>query len=299
MLRRQSKNPQAMNHALLQFVTQHPQLLVLTGAGCSLASGIPTYRDKAGNWRRTTPIQHQDFVNQLASRQRYWARSFAGWPRFADALPNAAHQALVKLEQLGHVSQLVTQNIDGLHQRAGQQRVLELHGSLAEVICLKCASLSSRFELQARLARLNPQLSERGEPVPDGDADVPDSLVANVKVPDCERCGGILKPQVVFFGGSVSPIVAAQVSESVARSDGVLVVGSSLQVFSGYRIVRRAHELGKAIACINPGATRADPLYTLKSSGDCGEELAALSLALKADDRKPAPGKSLQQSSAV
>jgi NAD-dependent SIR2 family protein deacetylase len=274
---------------LLQFVANHPRLLVLTGAGCSLASGIPTYRDAAGEWRRNAPIQHRDFVTRPDCRRRYWARSFAGWPAVASARPNAAHRALAALEQAGHVQLLVTQNVDRLHQRAGQQRIIDLHGALAEVLCLQCGDISSRESLQGRLAQLNPHLQEEGHLAPDGDADVSDVLVEQVVVPDCEHCGGILKPHVVFFGDGVPRQRVEAIVDELEGCDGLLVVGSSLMVFSGYRFVRHAHRLGIPVACINPGLTRADEMFTLKVAEDCGMVLQQLLAKLRVPDRIPAP----------
>ena len=265
---------------LLQFVAKHPRLLVLTGAGCSLASGIPTYRDHAGVWQRNTPIQHRDFLSRPASRQRYWARSFAGWPAVAAARPNHAHRALAALEQQGLIDLVVTQNVDRLHQRAGQRRVIDLHGALDEVVCLDCGGISPRSHMQLRLAACNPYLVTRGELAPDGDADVPDEWVSRVVVPPCERCGGVLKPNVVFFGDAVDRSLVQGIFASLEQAQGLLVVGSSLMVFSGFRFVRHAHQQGIPVACINPGLTRADDLFDLKVAADCGDTLTQLALRL-------------------
>jgi len=267
--------------ALPDFVLKHPRLLVLTGAGLSQPSGIPVYRDSAGTWLRSAPIQHADFVNKPASRQRYWARSLVGWPRMAQAVPNAGHLALVRMEKAGQVSQLITQNVDGLHQRAGHRNVIDLHGNLERVHCLQCALVLPRAQMQEWLRAANPALhSPLAQMRPDGDADLPDTLLEDVQVPDCPSCGGILKPDVVFFGGSIARERMERVNQAAQQCDAVLVVGSSLTVFSGFRICRDAHALGKPVAALNQGVTRADALLSLKVEEDCAQALAQLASAL-------------------
>ncbi|MBT8146086.1 MAG: NAD-dependent protein deacetylase [Gammaproteobacteria bacterium] len=264
---------------LTDFIETHPRLLVLTGAGCSAASGIPTYRDNKGDWQRSNPITHQDFISRVASRQRYWARSFVGWPPVRDAQPNSAHQALAELEEKGVVGLLVTQNVDRLHQKAGHAQVIDLHGRLDQVVCLSCDHIISRQEMQQQLTASNPQLAETPASwtlAPDGDADVADSLVERLQVPACRFCGGLLKPNVVFFGDSVKRDLVAHIADQLEASDGLLVVGSSLMVFSGYRFCRHAAQHNKPIACINAGKTRADELFQLKLEMDCGEALSTL-----------------------
>ncbi|MEZ5488713.1 MAG: NAD-dependent protein deacetylase [Gammaproteobacteria bacterium] len=272
-----------MINRLMDFIHDHPRLLVLTGAGCSVNSGIPAYRDGRGNWQRSDPIKHQEFISCLASRKRYWARSYVGWPPVKNALPNAAHRSLANLESLGRIDLLVTQNVDRLHQRAGQRHVIDLHGRLDQVVCLECRHVSHRDEVQQQLEALNPHLGAT-EPAaslaPDGDADVADSLVEKLSVPLCRYCGGLLKPNVVFFGDSVDRSLVEFIFERLENSDGLMVVGSSLMVFSGYRFCRHAARHNKPIACINAGQTRADDLFTLKLEQDCGEVLQALSQAL-------------------
>jgi len=261
---------------LNEFLRDKTRLVVLTGAGCSAASGIPTYRDHQGNWQHKRPIQHQEFVRLASSRQRYWARSYGGWPPVRDASPNTAHRALAALEARGQVALLVTQNVDRLHQKAGHRRVVDLHGRLDQVICLSCDRVVARNDLQQRLAELNPQLAaakKGGSLAPDGDADVADELVARMRIPDCQFCGGILKPRVVFFGDSVDRGLVAQVFDELDGCDGMLVVGSSLMIYSGYRFCRYAAARSKPIACINVGRTRADDLLQLKLAKDCGEVL--------------------------
>lgn len=264
---------------LADLVQANPRLLVITGAGCSVASGIPSYRDAEGNWRHGKPIQHQEFVDRHAVRQRYWARSYIGWPPVANAQPNAAHLALVELEARHKVCGLITQNVDRLHQKAGQRRVIDLHGRLDQVVCLSCGQASPRQRMQERLARLNPHLASaagRWVLAPDGDADVEPPMVDRMAVPPCEECGGVLKPDVVFFGASVPPASVRASFELLQECDALLVVGSSLMVFSGYRFCREAARLGKPVACINAGRTRADDLFSIKLSMDCGAVLQAL-----------------------
>jgi len=271
--------------ALADFVRAHPRLFVLTGAGCSTASGIPDYRDGAGQWKRRQPVSHQDFLASAAVRQRYWGRSLLGWPTLGDASPNAAHTALAELETAGHVQQLLTQNVDGLHQKAGSRRVRELHGSIAEVICLDCGAVSSRRELQTRLAAANAWLLAeavaQAQRAPDGDADF-ETDFAGVVVPPCSLCGGMLKPHVVFFGDTVPKSMVDGVLAALAEADALLVAGSSLMVYSGYRFCLKAAELGKPIAAINLGLTRADELFTLKLEQACDRALPTLLEALAA-----------------
>lgn len=262
---------------LLDFVRVHPGLLVLTGAGISVPSGISTWRDDAGRWQRNAPIQHRDFLRSAHSRRRYWARSFVGWPLIEAAVPNVGHHALATLERSGHVMELVTQNIDGLHQRAGQQSVVELHGGLREVVCLDCGGRSPRSVLQERLSSLNPQLlAVSGQIAADGDADVAQEMVGQMQVPGCERCGGVLMPDVVFFGGSVPRERVAHVHGALERAAALLVVGTSLMVYSGFRFVRAAAEAGMPVAIVNRGRTRAEALATLRVRGDCAGALDAL-----------------------
>jgi NAD-dependent SIR2 family protein deacetylase len=255
---------------LQDFLARHPRLVLLTGAGVSAGSGIPTYRDGEGKWKQSDPIQHRDFIEQSAARKRYWARSMVGWPKVSMATPNKAHLALAKLEASGHVELLITQNVDCLHQRAGSQNVVDLHGRLNEVKCLDCSAVYERDLIQIQLQRNNPALfTLTAEILPDGDADLADHHIDNVKVPICERCSGTLMPNVVFFGGTVPKARVKQCMDSVERADALVSIGSSLQVFSGYRFCRKAHELGKPVVLINPGITRADPIASLKLTSPC------------------------------
>lgn len=251
---------------------------MITGAGCSAASGIPTYRDAEGIWQRTTPIQHQDFVSSAAARQRYWARSLAGWPAVAAAEPNDIHNSIRELEDRGLCSLLVTQNVDRLHQRAGHQNVIDLHGRLDRVICLDCHHELARSDMQTQLTMLNDGLHSQARRIaPDGDADVADEIINSFQVPPCDHCGGVLKPDVVFYGGSVPKQQVDTIFTEIDKASGVLVVGSSLMVFSSYRFCRHAARQGKPLAIVNAGTTRADDLATLKLN-DKGEALLSSAL---------------------
>ena len=263
--------------SLAEFIALHPRLLVITGAGCSAPSGIPTYRNDSGEWQRNQPIQHADFINLAASRRRYWARSLAGWPMVSLAQPNAAHQALAAMEARDQISMLVTQNVDRLHQQAGHQNVIDLHGRLDQVICLTCQQVIERDTMQQRLLLINGISAPVAlEHAPDGDAEVEEQLTRELKVPDCERCGGLLKPNVVFFGGAVPKTTVENIFSQLDQADGLLIVGSSLTVFSGFRFCHHAYRNGLPIAAINQGKTRADGLFSIKLEADCVATLAAL-----------------------
>lgn len=267
--------------ALARFVRAHPRLLVLTGAGVSTASGIPDYRDAEGQWKRTPPLSHQEFLRSDSARRRYWARSLIGWPRVAAARPNAAHRALARLESAGCVHTLLTQNVDGLHQRAGSGRVIELHGSLDRILCLDCGETLTRIAVQRMLEAQNPAfLSLPAGLAPDGDADLALADLDDFRVPECPRCGGLLKPDVVFFGASVPPARVEAALRALASADALLVVGSSLMVYSGYRFCLAAREMGKSIAAVNLGRTRADELLHLKVVAPCAVVLAGVARAL-------------------
>ncbi|MEQ8859477.1 MAG: NAD-dependent protein deacetylase [Pseudomonadales bacterium] len=267
---------------LLEHLDGVRRIAVITGAGCSTGSGIGDYRDRSGSWKRAPPVQMQDFVAHAATRRRYWARSMRGWPIMANAQPNAAHRALAELERAGLVAGLITQNVDGLHQRAGHRRVLELHGALATVVCLDCGAHGERRALQTRLERDNPFVLETSvRAAPDGDADLADGLdLSSFRTPDCERCGGVLKPDVVFYGDSVPRSRVADAYALVEEAEVLLVVGSSLMVFSSFRFCRRARELGKPLLAVNHGVTRADDWLAAKLDADCAETLPALAAAL-------------------
>ncbi|HEX5789203.1 MAG TPA: NAD-dependent protein deacetylase [Woeseiaceae bacterium] len=264
------------NHILelAGFLGDSATVAVLTGAGVSTASGIPGYRDQDGNWRHAKPVQFADFIARPAARQRYWARSYLGWRRFARAAPNAAHRALARLEAAGAVDTLVTQNVDGLHQLAGSRAVVDLHGRLDAVRCLECGLRVPRAAWQARLEGENAAFEAEVTRInPDGDVELGEGNHAGFVVPDCPACGGVVKPDVVFFGEAVPRERVGQAMGAVERAGALLVVGSSLMVWSGLRFVRRAAELGKPVAIVNRGRTRADELATLRIDAGCEEVL--------------------------
>jgi len=264
-----------MSVTLADFISRHRRLFVLAGAGLSTASGIPDYRDERGEWKHSKPMDFRDFVARHEARQRYWARSCIGWPRFQRARPNAAHHGLARLEALERVQVTVTQNVDGLERRAGCREVIQLHGSLDDVVCLDCEAESPREAMQHRLLAANPELALLSASArPDGDADLAfDS--ASIRVPECRACGGVLKPRVVFFGEAVPVARVAACYRALGDADAVLVLGSSLMVYSGFRFVREAVRVGLPVAAVNLGATRADDLLDLKLVEDCGSALAA------------------------
>jgi NAD-dependent SIR2 family protein deacetylase len=276
--------PQDAN-TLTEFLRAHPRLVVLTGAGISCASGIPTYRDQLGNWQHHAPILEQAFLRDAHTRRRYWARSFYGWPIIRDAQPNAAHRALAQLEQRGDIELLITQNVDGLHQRAGSRKVIDLHGRVDRVRCLQCAAEHSRDSVQVLLERHNHWPARPLDQArPDGDMAVPDALFQQLTLPRCQYCAGELKPDVVFYGGSVPPATVEACNDALAQCDALLAIGSSLMVFSGYRFCRRARQLEKPVAIINPGVTRADHLAQLRLHALAGPLLAQ---ALAQFDQEP------------
>ena len=311
--------------ALRDFLGRNPRVLALTGAGCSAPSGIPDYRDLRGAWKHSKPMSFAEFTGSAAARRRYWAGSLRGWPRVRDARPNPAHLALAALEAQGPLRFVVTQNVDGLHQRAGSRRVLDLHGRLDVVECLGCGARVGREDLQKLLEIWNPEFvdgsatggrANRGQDTPgrsrerldrswggpgtpgldqswggalsphpptpplggarpDGDAGVTAPL-EGFRMPDCRECGGILKPGVVFFGENVPRERVAAVYEALDAADALLVIGSSLMVWSGYRFVRAACERRLEVAALNLGRTRADAELSLKLEWDCAELLAGV-----------------------
>ena len=265
---------------LRRWIASHHRVFALTGAGCSTASGIPDYRDDQGEWKRRAPVMIQAFRTQHAVYRRYWARAYAGWPRFTAAAPNAAHRAFAGWEAAGSLVQLVTQNVDCLHQRAGSRAVIDLHGRLDVVVCLSCGNRTARAALQEAIAAANPVWRAEVTTAPDGDADIDAAVIESFAAPRCERCGGLLKPDVVFFGENVPRDRYAHACEALAGADALLVAGSSLMVYSGFRLVRLAHEAGLPIAIVNRGRTRGDDLAELKVEGDVGsmltEALAAI-----------------------
>ena len=263
---------------LTDFIDRHHRLLVLTGAGLSTASGIPAYRDAQGQWLRRDPILYHDFIASDIVQRRYWARSFLGWPSICNGKANAAHHALARLEQRDKLALLVTQNVDGLHAQAGSQALVEVHGSLWQVGCLGCHSRFPREAIQAQLLERNPDWRpEVLEIRPDGDAELDARAYPGFQPVDCPTCGGVLKPDVVFFGEAVPAERHLAINRALAECDALVVVGSSLVVMSGYRIVRQAHQRGLPIAAINNGRTRADDLLSFKVGGDCVDVLSRLS----------------------
>ncbi|HET8984432.1 MAG TPA: NAD-dependent protein deacetylase [Trueperaceae bacterium] len=251
--------------------------VVISGAGISTESGIPDYRGVDRTGPPPTPVTYQQFVRDARVRQRYWARSTLGWPAMRSRAPNAGHEAVARLEHARQVSGVITQNVDGLHRAAGSRAVVELHGSLAEVVCLNCGTRESRGALQARLESLNPGFAGRSVTIlPDGDAAIPDEWIAEFVVAACTVCGGVLKTDVVFFGENVPKERAAAAADMVAGASAVLVLGSSLEARSGLRLVLAAVQDGKPVAVVNRGPTRADDVATLRIEARLGEVLPAL-----------------------
>lgn len=262
---------------LAAFIREHPKALILTGAGVSTASGIPGYRDENGDWKSRQPIQGPAFRQDERTRKRYWSRSIIGWRHFSNAVPNEAHRALADLEQLGHVHHLVTQNVDGLHQQAGSRQVTDLHGRLDRVICLDCHKIIQRSELQLKLEARNPAFAGlQAVQAPDGDALLERVDLNQLELINCDECGGILKPDVVFYGDNVPTERVRFSLDKLSQSDALLVVGSSLMVYSGFRFCREALRLGLPIGAINLGRTRADDMLQIKISATCAVALPRL-----------------------
>ncbi len=255
-------------------------IAVLTGAGISTESGIPDYRGPETRRRARNPIQYREFLRSAEARRRYWARSMLGWPRLRCARPNQGHTSLAALERAGAIGGVITQNVDSLHGEAGSQELVELHGALRETICLACRRLYPRAALQEQLERQNPELlAQRVESAPDGDAELCDEHLVHFHVVDC-ACGGPLKPHVVFFGENVPP---ARVERAFTLADGgaaLLVVGSSLAVFSGLRFVHRAARRGQPIAIVSYGETRGDAFARVRIDSAAGPTLSTLTARL-------------------
>lgn len=274
-----SPRPSYDEAAALGLLRDH-RFVALTGAGLSTDSGIPDYRGP--NSPARMPMTYQEFASGPEARQRYWARSHIGWSRMRRAVPNAGHLALAELEQQGALTMLVTQNVDGLHEQAGSGRsraqMCALHGRIADVVCLSCRDRSSRRTLQDRLEGLNPAFSaEHAQAVvrPDGDVELADA--AGFAVPPCSTCGGVLKPDVVFFGENVPKERVQRCYDAVDAAEALLVAGSSLTVMSGFRFVRHAHKRGVPVVIVNRGETRGDPLATVKLDVGVTPFLAELS----------------------
>jgi len=272
--------PASIDERLGAWIASHRRVFALTGAGCSTASGIPDYRDDEGEWKRRPPVMILAFRNEDSIYRRYWARAYAGWPRLTGAAPNAAHRAFAAWETAGTLVQLVTQNVDRLHQRAGSRAVIDLHGRLDLVVCLSCGDRTSRAALQDVMAAANPAWHARAMTAPDGDADIDAGMIESFTPPRCAHCAGLLKPDVVFFGENVPRERYERACAALAGADALLVAGSSLMVYSGFRFVRLAHEAGVPIAIVNRGRTRGDELADLKIEGDVGTTLTAAVSAL-------------------
>ena len=252
------------------FLLGSSKWLVLTGAGVSSDSGIPTYRNRLGHWKRKQPVTHQEFIRSLACRQRFWARNVVGWRFIVNAQPNLAHYAISDLQKNGAVMGLVTQNVDGLHQLAGSQNVIDLHGRIDRVKCLSCGDGTPRSSLQSWFELQNPEfVHQAGQIAPDGDADADNLDFTLLRVPCCPKCQGILKPDVVFFGDAVPRKRLETAREMMELASGLLVIGSSLMTYSGYRFCLWANDQNKPIVLVNQGETRADHLATMKAPTTC------------------------------
>lgn len=252
-------------------------VLVLSGAGISTESGIPDYRGEGGSLARHTPMTYQDFTGGERARRRYWARSHLGWRTFGRARPNDGHRAVAAFGRAGLLTGVITQNVDGLHRAAGSDGVVELHGGLDRVVCLDCGDVSARRELARRLEEANPGFDPVPAAVnPDGDADLTDEQVADFHVVPCVVCGGVLKPDVVFFGETVPAERVERCRELVRGAASVLVLGSSLTVMSGLRFVRQAAQAGTPVVIVNRDATRGDTLAAARVALPLGKALTAV-----------------------
>lgn len=258
-----------------RFLSMSERLVVLTGAGISTESGIKDYRSEGVGLYATTesrPTNYADFLRSAAVRQRYWARNTTAWPFFSSFKPNSSHKALATLEHRGQLHWLVTQNVDSLHHKAGSRRLTELHGTVASVICLQCNRMSPRDEVQEMILRENPSWSAKPEGyAPDADVFIPQSEIDKFHTPACDHCGGILKPDVVFFGDTVPRQRVDDINLRLEEADALVVIGSSVETYSSLRHVRYCKELGKPLLIINIGPTRADSLADVKVMGRSGE----------------------------
>lgn len=267
--------------AELASLFERGDVLVLTGAGVSTRSGIPDYRGPGTRERARNPVQYREFRRSIDARRRYWARSFVGFPKLRGAKPNAAHRVLSRLAREGRVSGLITQNVDGLHARAEHPEHVELHGAIRDVICLDCAAVASRDWLQGELSSKNgPAILERVNTAPDGDADVEGAPLHDFVLVDCPACSGTLKPHVVFFGESVPKERVERAYDMLGTARSLVVAGSSLAVYSGFRFVRAASARGIPVAIVSIGPTRGDELATLKVDADVSDVLNGVSVAL-------------------
>ena len=265
------------------------RFLVLTGAGISTSSGIPDYRDSEGVRRGKAPMMYQEFLATAQARRRYWARAMLGWPRVRIAQPNNAHRALATLQQRQHITGLITQNVDTLHDQAGSHDVIELHGSLHRVLCLDCQLHSTRDVIQRQMEVDNPYLAQvHAVQAPDGDTLLDPAFEERFQVPHCPHCEGErLKPDVVFFGENVAPATAARAMAAVAHADGLLVVGSSLMAYSAFRLCKAMVEQGKPVIAINLGKTRGDELLQVKIETSCEQLLPLLAERLQSTPPQP------------
>ncbi|XP_020278661.1 NAD-dependent protein deacylase Sirt4 [Pseudomyrmex gracilis] len=263
---------------LKEFIDRNNRLCVLTGAGISTESGIPDYRsEEVGLYARSNhkPVFYQEFCRSEASRKRYWARNYVGWPRFSSLKPNVTHKILKELEDIGKIRCFITQNVDNLHSKAGSKNVIELHGTSFRVMCLNCDHKICRYELQQIFQKLNPSMTATTQMIrPDGDVELLQTQVEDFKVPACGNCNGILKPDIVFFGDNVPHDVVQDVQANVEASDALLILGTTLTTFSAYRIVLQAVDAKKPVAIVNIGKTRADELVNLRIEGRCGDVLS-------------------------
>ena len=266
------KNATSNLELLISELKGKNKIWILTGAGISAPSGIPTYRDDNGDWKSANPIQHNDFINHESYRQRYWARSMVGWKLTGKAKPNATHDAIRTLQKAGRVSQIVTQNVDGLHNIVGTKDVIDLHGRLSEIKCLSCEEVSKRSDYQPRLVEINPVLDDYKASIrPDGDANVEGFDMARICIPPCMNCGGVLMPNVVFFGGVVPSARVEKAFSTLAESDCILVIGSSLKVFSGFRFPRWASQNNLPMYAVNQGEMRGKELFDTILAQPCEE----------------------------
>ncbi len=271
-----SKHTQQAADRLYQFLQQHAPVAVITGAGISTASGIPDYRDQQGQWKRKQPVQHPDFMRCHLTRQRYWARSLIGWPTLRNAKPNVAHHQLARLSHSPLVSGVITQNVDRLHQKADTLNTIDLHGRADQIICMGCARQRPRQWMHDRCSQDNPSfLNFSATVAPDGDADLEVDF-SQFQVPSCEDCGGILKTDVVFFGDNVPRERVDACRDVIRQSRALLVIGSSLMVYSGYRFARQCLENDQSIALLGFGKNRADDIATLKIEADISETLQCI-----------------------
>lgn len=266
---------------LIKVLQAKKNIWILTGAGISAPSGIPTYRDDKGEWKSANPIQHNDFIKHESYRQRYWARSMVGWKLSGRAKPNAAHDAITAMQKSDIISQIVTQNVDSLHTIAHSKDVIDLHGRLREIKCLECNTISKRSDLQPRLVKNNPLLDQyEAEIRPDGDANVEDFDMSTITIPPCDNCGGVLMPNVVFFGGIVPKPRVEKAFSTLAESDCLLVIGSSLKIFSGFRFPRWANQNNLPLYAVNQGEMRGQELFNIIIPESCEKALPIIAKEL-------------------